>query len=136
VDCASSAAAKFGVNHLSLSLAAELTTYVKTEMKMRGFVSRSFHELRNDMSSGSRELLLGFGWLLCRGEIMDKFMEKCCSSLDSIPTPVVVSDQTSSMAPSTFNSQNIIIMAPMFSNDPNFKIRYEMLSAHEVNNCY
>lgn len=62
----------------------ELCVYVKTEMKMRGFVSRSFHELPNDMSHGSRELLLAFGWLMCRSGLIELFMEQCCTFLDGM----------------------------------------------------
>ncbi|XP_067947857.1 tubulin epsilon and delta complex protein 1-like [Watersipora subatra] len=63
---------------------AEVCMYVKTEMKMRGFVSRSFHELPNDMSEGSRELLLAFGWLMCRSGLVEIFMEQCCTFLDGL----------------------------------------------------
>lgn len=74
--------------------------YVKTEMKMRGFVARSFHELPNDMSDGSRELLLAFGWLMCRSGLIEIFMEQCCTfldggevegDLDKLATPVSLS---------------------------------------------
>ena len=34
------------------------------------------------MASGSRELLLGFAWLLCKESLVDKFMESCASPLD------------------------------------------------------
>ena len=51
---------------------------------MRGFVSRSFHELTNDMSTGSRELLLAFGWLMCRSGLIEMFMEQCVTFLDGV----------------------------------------------------
>lgn len=56
--------------------------YVKQEMQCKGFLSREFSSLPNDMSSGSRELLLGFAWLLCKEALIDKFMEACASPLD------------------------------------------------------
>lgn len=67
---------------VSTCVSDELCVYVKTEMKMRGFVSKRFHELPNDMSTGSRELLLSFGWLMCRSTLIDLFMEQCCLFLD------------------------------------------------------
>ena len=60
----------------------ELVVYVKQEMQCRGFLSREFASLPNDMSSGSRELLLGFAWLMCKESLVDKFMESCASPLD------------------------------------------------------
>ena len=65
-----------------LCVLVEKCTYVKTEMKMRGFVARSFHELPNDMTEGSRELLLAFGWLMCRSGLIEMFMDQCCTFLD------------------------------------------------------
>lgn len=55
---------------------------MKTELKVKGFLSQSFHELTNDMSDGSRELLLAFGWLMSRSQLVVKFTEQCCSFLD------------------------------------------------------
>lgn len=60
----------------------ELVVYVKQEMQRKGFLSREFASLPNDMSSGSREILLGFAWLLCKEGLIDKFMESCSSPLD------------------------------------------------------
>ncbi|CAH1791815.1 unnamed protein product [Owenia fusiformis] len=57
----------------------ELVIYVKKEMQKTGFYSRDFASLPNDMTKGARELLLAFGWLVCKENIMDKFMENCSS---------------------------------------------------------
>ena len=56
--------------------------FVKQELQGKGFYSRHFAQLPNDMSSGSRELLLALAWLLCTDRVIDKFMEKCASPID------------------------------------------------------
>ncbi|XP_064623209.1 tubulin epsilon and delta complex protein 1-like [Lineus longissimus] len=53
----------------------EIVVYVKREMQRYGFVSKDFATLQNDMSSGSRELLLALGWLMCKENVIDKFMK-------------------------------------------------------------
>ncbi|KAK3092916.1 hypothetical protein FSP39_008842 [Pinctada imbricata] len=63
----------------------ELIVYVKQEMQERGFLSREFSALPNSAESGSRELLLGMAWLLCKEDIIDKFMDKCASPIDDEP---------------------------------------------------
>lgn len=60
----------------------ELVVFVKRTMQDRGFLSHEFSQLPNDMSAGSRELLLALAWLLCSEFIVDKFMENCASPLD------------------------------------------------------
>ena len=56
--------------------------FVKQEMQGRGFYSRDFSQLPNDMSGGSRELLLALAWLLCTEKVIDKFMENCASPIE------------------------------------------------------
>ena len=56
--------------------------FVKRSMQDRGFLSHEFSALPNDMSSGSRELLLAFAWLLCKERAIDIMMEKCSTTLD------------------------------------------------------
>ena len=56
--------------------------YVKQELQGKGFYSRHFSQLPNDMSSGSRELLLALAWLLCSEGVIDKFMENCASPIE------------------------------------------------------
>jgi hypothetical protein len=63
---------RFDFNVLSLS--AEVVVYVKRELQRYGFVSKDFATLPNDMSCGSRELLLALGWLMCKENVIDKFM--------------------------------------------------------------
>ncbi|XP_069116586.1 tubulin epsilon and delta complex protein 1-like [Argopecten irradians] len=60
----------------------ELAVYVKKSMQSRGFYSKEFSLLPNDMSSGSRELLLAFAWLMCKENVIVKFMEQCSSPVD------------------------------------------------------
>ncbi len=55
---------------------------MKHEMQDRGFCSRDFASLDTDMNSGSRELLLAAGWLICKEHILDRFMVNCTSPLD------------------------------------------------------
>ncbi|XP_023931041.1 uncharacterized protein C14orf80 homolog [Lingula anatina] len=59
----------------------ELVVFVKREMQQQGFTSVDFNLLPADMSTGSRDLLLAFGWLMCKEGIIDKFMESCASPL-------------------------------------------------------
>lgn len=60
----------------------EQVVFVKQELQGKGFYSRQFSQLPNDMSSGSRELLLALSWLLCTERVIDKFMENCASPID------------------------------------------------------
>ncbi|XP_033734862.1 tubulin epsilon and delta complex protein 1-like [Pecten maximus] len=60
----------------------ELAVYVKKSMQNRGFYSKEFSLLPIDMSSGSRELLLAFAWLMCKENVIVKFMEQCSSPVD------------------------------------------------------
>ena len=60
----------------------EQVVFVKQEMQGRGFYSRDFSQLPNDMSGGSRELLLALAWLLCTEKVIDKFMENCASPIE------------------------------------------------------
>ncbi|XP_048734695.1 tubulin epsilon and delta complex protein 1-like [Ostrea edulis] len=60
----------------------ELVVYVKQELQNLGFLSKEFCHLPNDTSSGSRELLLAFAWLLCKQNLIDKFMDNCSSPVE------------------------------------------------------
>ena len=60
----------------------EQVVYVKQELQGKGFYSRQFSQLPNDMSRGSRELLLALAWLLCAEKVIDKFMENCASPIE------------------------------------------------------
>ena len=51
-------------------------------MQNLGFLSKEFSLLPNDASSGSRELLLAFAWLLCKQNLVDKFMDNCSSPIE------------------------------------------------------
>ena len=67
-------------------VADELFVYVKMELQKRGFFLREFATLPRDLSTGSREMLLAFGWLMCKENIMQKFMQTCTSPLDDDTT--------------------------------------------------
>jgi hypothetical protein len=62
--------------------AEELVVYVKREFEQRGYNSLQFASLPKDMSDGSRELLLAFGWLLGSEKIIDRFMMGCTALLE------------------------------------------------------
>lgn len=64
------------------SFSEELVVYVKQELQNLGFLSKEFCHLPNDTSSGSRELLLAFAWLLCKQNLIDKFMDNCSSPVE------------------------------------------------------
>ena len=64
------------------SFTEEQVVFVKQELQERGFYSRQFSQLPNDMSGGSRELLLALAWLLCTEKVIDKFMENCTSPVE------------------------------------------------------
>ena len=67
----------------------ELVVYVKTELQKRGFISRDLTSLPLDMTSGSRELLLALGWLLCKEDIVARFMKTCTSPLEEEDTAYI-----------------------------------------------
>nr|XP_022329007.1 uncharacterized protein C14orf80 homolog [Crassostrea virginica] len=79
---------KYGViDEVTIKAFSELTTeelvvYVKQELQNLGFLSKEFSLLPNDASSGSRELLLAFAWLLCKQNLVDKFMDNCSSPIE------------------------------------------------------
>lgn len=60
----------------------EQVVYVKREMAERGFYSRDFANLPESQTRGSRELLLSFGWLMCKENIIHRFMNNRTSPLD------------------------------------------------------
>ena len=59
-----------------------MVIFVKRELQKRGFFSRDFAGLPSNMSCGSREILLALGWLLCKENVLTKFMNSCTSPLD------------------------------------------------------
>ena len=67
---------------MTVSLTEEQVVYVKQELQGKGYYSREFSRLPNDMSCGSRELLLALAWLLCSERVIDKFMENCASPIE------------------------------------------------------
>lgn len=60
----------------------ELSAFVKREFQSFGYYSPHFAALPVDMSEGSRELLLAFGWILSQAQIIEKFMMTCTDPLD------------------------------------------------------
>lgn len=59
----------------------EVVSYVKREMVRLGYLSRDFEHLDPEMANGSRELLLAFGWLMCREALMHRFSLSCVQPL-------------------------------------------------------
>ena len=60
----------------------EIVAYVKQEFQRLGNRSMDFARLPNDMSDGSRELLLAFAWLLHTEQIVQKFSINCTTLFD------------------------------------------------------
>jgi hypothetical protein len=61
-------------------------------MQDQGYFSKEFSTLPNDMSSGSREVLLAIGWLLSSKKVIEKFVDLQSSPLDQeYPTQESVS---------------------------------------------
>ncbi|XP_062591021.1 tubulin epsilon and delta complex protein 1-like [Saccostrea cucullata] len=79
---------KYGIiDEVTVKAFSELTTeelivYVKQELQNLGFLSKEFSHLPTDARSGSRELLLAFAWLVCKQNLIDKFMDNCSSPLE------------------------------------------------------
>lgn len=76
----------------------EMVVYVKRELQQRGFHSKRFATLPNDMSDGSRELLLAFGWLFCKENILEKFMNQCSSPIEEGAAELYRDDSRASSA--------------------------------------
>lgn len=79
------------IDHIAAKACTELTqdelfVYVKMELQKRGFFLREFASLPRDLSTGSREMLLAFGWLMCKENVIQKFMQTCTSPLDDDTT--------------------------------------------------
>ena len=51
-------------------------------MSKKGFHCADFARIPNDMSSGSREVLLALGWLLCKKNVVAQFINNATSPLD------------------------------------------------------
>ncbi|PAA89076.1 hypothetical protein BOX15_Mlig023687g1, partial [Macrostomum lignano] len=60
----------------------ELVVFLKRELTRLGFYCRDFDLLPEDQSSGSRELLLAFGWLACKETLLQRFARQLTSPLD------------------------------------------------------
>lgn len=54
----------------------------KLELLKKGYHSKDFFMLPEDMSSGSREILLAFGWLMSRAKLLRRFLENCSNLLE------------------------------------------------------
>lgn len=63
----------------------EVVSYVKREMVQLGYLSRDFEHLDPEMATGSRELLLAFGWLMCREALIHRFSLSCVQPLFEHP---------------------------------------------------
>ena len=54
-----------------------LISWTKRELFERGYYVKDFYDLPDDMSRGSREILLAFGWLMSRSKLIHLFIDKC-----------------------------------------------------------
>ncbi|ELT99332.1 hypothetical protein CAPTEDRAFT_222625 [Capitella teleta] len=76
----------------------ELVVYVKTELQKRGFFSNDLSHPSSLAKCGSRELLLAFAWLLCREDIITRFMQKCTSPLQEQDTAFLYAQERKFLA--------------------------------------
>lgn len=60
----------------------EKVVYCKEAMQDLGYLNSEFSQLPEDMSSGSREVLLAVGWLLSSKKLLDKFVSLQLSPLE------------------------------------------------------
>lgn len=60
----------------------ELVVFVKRRAQHWNYFSHDLNELPNDMSSGSRELLLLLGWIMCKEGLICKFIESRTEALN------------------------------------------------------
>ncbi|XP_028406569.1 tubulin epsilon and delta complex protein 1-like [Dendronephthya gigantea] len=51
--------------------------WTKYELYARGYYIQNFYELPNDISSGSREILLAFGWLVSKSKLLNSLLDNC-----------------------------------------------------------
>ena len=56
--------------------------YVKKSMVELGYLSENFMSLPEDMGQGSRELLLAFGWLMCKIRLIERFVKRKVKMFD------------------------------------------------------
>ena len=55
----------------------DLISWTKQELFERGYYVKSFYDLPENMSYGSREILLAFGWLISRSKLLHLFIDNC-----------------------------------------------------------
>ncbi|XP_074657566.1 tubulin epsilon and delta complex protein 1-like [Tubulanus polymorphus] len=93
----------------------EIVVYVKREINRYGFTCHDFNTLPNDMSSGSRDLLLALGWLLCKESIIDQFMQR--RGIDIGEDTALFHSLDKEASYKLANNNN-------WSNDPSEKVKY------------
>lgn len=69
-------------NHIICVFSDVQVVYTKKSLQKKGYYSVEFSHLPHDMSMGSRELLLAFGWLLSTQRLLDKALETSVSPLE------------------------------------------------------
>lgn len=91
--------------------------YVKRELQTRGFYSKEFASLPADMSSGSREVLLALGWLLCKENIMARFIKNCTAPIgdDDMMVLHMVSDLVADSLRPFYNNVIYIVLAGFYN---------------------
>jgi hypothetical protein len=87
-----------------------MVTYVKKMMQRRGYYSGEFAKLPRNMTHGSRELLLAVGWLICRENVIQRFMKTCTSPLDSEPNLMM--------------KKQVIMQTWIINNNQNYNVPY------------
>jgi hypothetical protein len=55
----------------------DIILWTKQELYKMGYYSRSFYNLPEDMTTGSRDILLAFGWLMSKSRLLDHLLNNC-----------------------------------------------------------
>ena len=55
----------------------DMILWTKHELLERGYYIKPFYDLPEDMSFGSREILLAFGWLVSKSKLLHLFLDNC-----------------------------------------------------------
>ncbi len=60
----------------------DMILWTKHELLKRGYYIKSFYDLPEDTSLGSREILLAFGWLVSKSKLPHQFLDNCNNAFE------------------------------------------------------
>ena len=55
----------------------DMIMWTKQELFKKGYYIKSFYDLPEDMTVGSRDILLAFGWLMSKSRLLHRFLNNC-----------------------------------------------------------